>query len=354
MPSNAFEVWLGNVLPKHERLTASVVAILIGVLENREIEHLNVDGRTKTFKSVNEKIKRKSYSEPIEQITDLSGARVILYFQDQIPMVESLIRELFVVDEKNSASSTERLGNDKVGYQSIHFVCKLGDPRQDLPEYEGICDLKFEVQVRTVLQHAWAQFTHDRTYKFAGVLPKHLQRQVNLYSGMLEVIDNAFSQTSQDLAKYVESLADDDTNFLSDEEINSASVAKLESLIADKVGMSFSALLPMGFAENTLAREFRTFGLDKIRDIESLITDEFVSDFKDNFDEEENYLGFGRVLMMYSDIKKYFSGFKREWTGLDRPTFDLLCRKYGNEIVQRLLDFHGIDVDNAHFEDEDG
>lgn len=43
---------------------------------------------------------------------------------------------------------------DQTGYRSVHFVCDIGSARAALPEFNGLSGLKFEIQIRTVLQHA--------------------------------------------------------------------------------------------------------------------------------------------------------------------------------------------------------
>ena len=97
------------------------------------------------------------------------------------------MKTIFDVDEANSSDRSKVLKEDKVGYKSVHIVEKLGKQRADLVEYKGIYDLKFEIQIRTVLQHAWAELTHDRSYKIDVVLPPHIQRKINLHAGLLEL-----------------------------------------------------------------------------------------------------------------------------------------------------------------------
>src|SRR5262249_14104459 len=155
-----------------------------------------VSCRVKSIESAIEKIARKEYTNPVKQITDLSGIRVITYLEEQVSAVSAVVKELFEVDAKNSLDRTEILGEDRVGYRSTHFVCKLGKKRLQLPEYQALGDLKFEIQIRTVLQHAWAELAHDRSFKFGAALPAIIQRKLNLYSGLLEIADSAFDEIS--------------------------------------------------------------------------------------------------------------------------------------------------------------
>ncbi|HEV7879737.1 RelA/SpoT domain-containing protein [Bradyrhizobium sp.] len=156
------------------------------MLKKQRLEHLSVEERTKSVEGALEKVRRKEYSDPKEQLTDLSGVRVVTYLEEEALQISKAIRALFNIDEQNSHDRSADLGEDRIGYRSTHFVCSLGKERDTLPEYEGIGTLKFEVQIRTVLQHAWAELAHDRSFKFGVALPTKIQRKLNLYSGMLK------------------------------------------------------------------------------------------------------------------------------------------------------------------------
>src|SRR5262249_23720633 len=155
------------------------------------IAFLNVTSRVKDLQSTLEKIGRKAYTNPKIQLTDLSGIRVVTYLEGDVAQVSKIVRSLFEIDEGNSLDRAAILGSDRIGYRSTHFVCTLGKARATLPENESIGELKFEVQVRTVLQHAWAELAHDRSFKFGAVLPQKIARKLNLHSGLLEIVDSA-------------------------------------------------------------------------------------------------------------------------------------------------------------------
>ena len=161
MTASDINQWLAQSLPLYENLTAAVVSILESLLRVNNIDFLAVSGRTKTLESTTEKIRRKNYKDPKAQLTDLSGVRVILYFESQVDRASKLIENSFRVDPKNSMNRDAILSIDQIGYRSVHYVCDLGQSRTCLPEYAHLVGLKFEVQLRTVLQHAWAELAHD-------------------------------------------------------------------------------------------------------------------------------------------------------------------------------------------------
>ncbi|MDH0175882.1 hypothetical protein N7319_11765 [Aeromonas dhakensis] len=198
--------WAENILPNHHRLTDSAVTILDSLVRKSGMDVLSISGRTKTLDGILEKIKRKNYKNPDKDMTDISGIRVIVYLESDISTVSRIIESAFNVDEKNSLNQDERLLVNQTGYRSVHYVCDLGKKRVTLPEFSDLVGLKFEVQVRTVLQHAWAELAHDRNYKFSEKLPPSIERSLYLYAGMLEIADRGFSELSQKIDEYVKNI----------------------------------------------------------------------------------------------------------------------------------------------------
>src|ERR1700733_14884403 len=115
--------WLTEILPRHERLATAVSSLLENMLKKRSVEYLSIAARTKSLGGALEKIDRKDYSKPADQLTDLTGVRVITFLEQQVGTISNVIRELFDIDEENSLDRSEVLGDDKVGYRSTHFVC---------------------------------------------------------------------------------------------------------------------------------------------------------------------------------------------------------------------------------------
>ncbi|MBA3334549.1 MAG: GTP pyrophosphokinase [Acidobacteria bacterium] len=199
--------WYESQRPTYELLSNAVKNTLESLINNSKIDYLSVTIRTKEVDSFEEKINRKNYQNPAHEVTDLAGIRVITFIESDALKINELIKQSFNVDDSKSLDKSNELGIDKFGYRSFHFVCGLGEARCALPEFEFFKDLVCEIQVRTVLQHAWAEIEHDRNYKFAGDLPSHIKRRLNLVAGLLEVADGEFNNLSNDIDKYsVESL----------------------------------------------------------------------------------------------------------------------------------------------------
>jgi ppGpp synthetase/RelA/SpoT-type nucleotidyltranferase len=173
-----------------------------------------VQARPKAMASFSEKAIRKKdkYHDPLLRMTDLCGARVITQTQAGVQAMSEFIEKHFDVDQANSLDVSRRLKTSEFGYRSVHYVVQLKHgvfptkeipleiPEQLFPD-KG-CPMKAEIQVRTVLEHAWAGFVHDRVYKGAFTLPDQWQRELAVLAGMLEQVDQSFTQVQAGLEAY--------------------------------------------------------------------------------------------------------------------------------------------------------
>jgi putative GTP pyrophosphokinase len=90
---------------------------------------------------------------------------------------------------------------EKLGYQSVHYIVKLKATRSKLPEYGRFRNLVAEVQVRTILQHTWAEIEHDIQYKSIATLPRPIRRRFITLAGLLEIADREFQAISDEETK---------------------------------------------------------------------------------------------------------------------------------------------------------
>jgi len=150
------------------------------------------ESRTKDVQSFRDKASRptKAYDNPLDEITDLSGIRIIAYYQDEADQIGSLIEEEFAVDARNSV--IHRPDGAEFGYLSRHYVVQLSSKRATLSEWSGFAGLKAEIQVRTVLQHAWAAVSHKLQYKREDDVPVPLRRKLFRLSALFELADDEF------------------------------------------------------------------------------------------------------------------------------------------------------------------
>jgi ppGpp synthetase/RelA/SpoT-type nucleotidyltranferase len=198
-----------RIRPIQQQFTDRLTELLRALLAQSNIRFHTVESRTKEVSSFAEKIKRpgKSYTDPLNEITDLSGIRIIVYYSEDVTRVSKLIEKEFNVDRRASVDKVEELAPHEFGYLSVHYVMSLNKERKALTEWNLMKDLKAEVQVRTVLQHAWAAISHALQYKHEQEVPKHLARQLFRLSGLLELADEEFSSLQRKHLEFASAVA---------------------------------------------------------------------------------------------------------------------------------------------------
>lgn len=160
--------------------------------------------RVKSRASLARKLARpdRSYVD-LWDITDLVGLRVITYFEDSVDRVGQVVEARLPVDFAHSIDKRSRRDAGAFGYRSLHYVCRLAGT-------EGLTDAPSlsacEVQVRTVLEHAWAEIEHDLGYKANDALPAAGQRRLSRLAGLLELADQEFVAIRRDLETYATAL----------------------------------------------------------------------------------------------------------------------------------------------------
>lgn len=177
--------------------------------------------QAKSFRKVEESDNFK-YAYPNSEIEDIAGLRIICFSKSQVDDVKAVIVSNFdVVQEIDKAAELVKAG--KVGYESHHFVIAIDEPRSTLPEYRNFGDLKCEVQVRTVFQHAWAEVEHRLRYKSDRQRPELVARFQAL-AGLVQIADREFDQlfelersVAEPIAASVDEDVDDDALIADDE-----------------------------------------------------------------------------------------------------------------------------------------
>ncbi|MFC8615019.1 GTP pyrophosphokinase family protein [Micromonospora purpureochromogenes] len=176
-----------------DRFGALIAGLITALLDEADISFLNVSYRVKTRGSASRKLAkgRGKYAD-YKSLHDLLGIRVITYFNDEVDRVGELLQAQFAVDAANSVDKRQLLDAREFGYLSLHYVLTLDEKRRELPEYRRYVGIPFEIQIRSVLQHAWAEIEHDLGYKSAQSLPPKLQRHFARLASLLESADDGF------------------------------------------------------------------------------------------------------------------------------------------------------------------
>lgn len=142
------------------------------------------------------------YSQ-FEDLMDILGARVICFFSDEIDKIGKKVEEAFVIDWENSSDKRALIKADSFGYLSLHYICSLpfdaGYPNE-------ICGKRFEIQIRTILQHTWAAINHDLGYKSEFGVPRSVAREFSRIAGLLEIADDEFVRVRDNMKAYTEEI----------------------------------------------------------------------------------------------------------------------------------------------------
>ena len=149
--------------------------------------------RVKTLESALRKIIEKGYTDPWQQMMDLVGGRIFTYFRPDSIRVEEVIRAYFDVHEEHSKNKSDDLDFNKFGYTSRHLVCSLPERFPDLRLKSLIPEgMKVEFQIRSVLEHGWAEIEHEIVYKSGTEPPDVIRRRFAASAAALEIVEREF------------------------------------------------------------------------------------------------------------------------------------------------------------------
>ena len=184
---------------------ADIVRDIIGNSIPPNIKIATIEARAKSLESLGEKAKTPQhdnpivpkYADPLKDIEDISAARVITFFLKDVQEIDKVIRGEFCVLERLDKAD-DLLQSGLVGYQSVHYVVQLGTNRTSLPEYMLYVGLKSEIQLRTVLQHAWAEIEHDIQYKTKEDVPPEIRQRFANLAGLLAIADREFQSLNDE------------------------------------------------------------------------------------------------------------------------------------------------------------
>ena len=189
--------------PRYEKLSEETAYILEKCVRAERIEYSAITHRAKTLDSFCEKVQRKAYENPPRDITDLAGVRIVYLYVSDRPKLEDTIEKEFTVVEK--ADKIENDDSERFGYGALHYLVKLGR-KSSGARYDDLKDLLCEIQVRTILQDAWAVVAHHLSYKQESDVPLRLRRKLNALSGLFETADDQFDRLRAERTQYTKNI----------------------------------------------------------------------------------------------------------------------------------------------------
>jgi ppGpp synthetase/RelA/SpoT-type nucleotidyltranferase len=324
--------WYIQNMGIYEALCKRVESIIKEVLDLEKINYYSGTSRAKSIESYRLKATKPKYRDPRSEIMDMAGLRVITYTDSDAKRVFEVIKGTFELFPTLSSDKTEELGVDKVGYRSLDCIATLGKERLELPENRLFKNLRFEIQIRTILQHAWAEFEHDRNYKFKGLLPKDLRRRLALIAGSLESIDREFDNLSKEIDAYSNEVEQRTNKGDLAIPIDSVSLTaflneKLRDLV--KEGIVKPDLL---LGEVTI-EELSAMGIDSLKKLDDIIPKDFAERarsfylaFQQRIEDQSSFSSIIIDILIIYDADLYFQkAWNNRWQCIDWETVELIC-----------------------------
>jgi putative GTP pyrophosphokinase len=187
--------------PKLKDLGERLVPFIKKGLNRKELNP-EISFRTKEIQSIIKKIQRKlkekSYS--YGDLTDKLGIRIICPFLSDLDVVDAFLKESFVI--RKEEKKKDAIDFNRLDYQSNHYDVSI---KRDLIDFDDE-QLIFEIQVRTMNQHAWANSSHILYYKQDIPLPDEMKHKIYRLLSLYEIADEEFQKVNDYLKKHHDDL----------------------------------------------------------------------------------------------------------------------------------------------------
>ena len=161
-------------LPLYNRLMEAVKSKLSDMVKDSDLTVSSMEFRIKEEPSLAGKLLRKgSKYSSLKDITDIFGARVIMFYNEDVDRVAAFAESIFEVDWPNSVDKRKMHETNSFGYNSLHYICRIPKKVFYDPEYPELNDVRFEYH-----------------------------RMLSRLAGMMELADDEFSRIRASIADY--------------------------------------------------------------------------------------------------------------------------------------------------------
>ncbi|MGG6893772.1 GTP pyrophosphokinase [Rhizobium sp. BR 315] len=275
--------------------------------------------RTKESQKLIEKAfyRNKDYTNPYDDITDKVGTRFVVLLGSEIRKVEQVLTSVeHWQHSKDRDFEEEQKGNPlKFDYAAVHYVVR---PAVDL-EYEDLlipAGTPCEVQIKTILQHAYSELTHDTIYKPQIAATPIMQRDAAKAMALLEATNDYFEKVAKDVEVALSSVRHMTTD--------------LSSVYRDALGIDPKPSVLEGLL---LAAYEKTVGADYRSELDSLLAEKpFIAErIKDHIKRHNPIFSQPAVLLVYLSVWKSPRKAKTAWP-LTQAEMEPLLNDLGESI----------------------
>jgi len=181
-------------------------ALIEAILEDAGIRYQSVQARVKDGKKLREKYldPKKNYTS-LDEITDQAALRVITYYEDEVDRVAEVIKREFDIDPEKSVDKRET-EPDKFGYYALNYICEYPERRTSQVEYKKFAKVQCEIQIVSILRHAWSEIEHP-WYDLKDAFPPEIRRRFARMAALLEIAESEFLNLRKIQSEYQRSIA---------------------------------------------------------------------------------------------------------------------------------------------------
>lgn len=204
--SSEIEKMWNEEKPLYHLLGERTVAFLKSEIPKHELLP-EISFRTKELLSIVKKLKRKQKEKDYayHDLKDKLGIRIICSFSSDLEIIDNILKKNFEIIK--AEYKKEELEYDKLDYTSNHYDVKVKTDKIYFESPDLYKDYVYEIQVRSINQHAWSSSSHILTYKRDAEIPKKLQRKVYRLLSLYEIADDEFSAVNRELIEQESNLA---------------------------------------------------------------------------------------------------------------------------------------------------
>jgi putative GTP pyrophosphokinase len=160
-------------------------------LDDAQVRYQSIQSRVKRREKLRIKYldPKKGYKQ-LDDITDQAALRIITYYEDEVDRVAEVIKQEFHVIPEQSVDKRET-DPDRFGYYALNFACTHSPKRQADVQYKKFAELIFEIQITSVLRHAWSEIEHE-WYDLKDSYPDEIKRRFYRQAALLEIAESEF------------------------------------------------------------------------------------------------------------------------------------------------------------------